>query len=130
MEWNWKRILIGGLCAGFVFTIGGMASAFILNLPEAFARFGVEPSAATAALHTGLRFGLGLASVVVYAGMRTGLGPGPWTAVRVGLLIWFVGYIPGSFVLHELGVLTNAQLRLGAWIYRPAAIRRVYADHP
>lgn len=130
---SWRGIISGGGLAGLVYTLGGMASALLVGLPEEFGRFGVEPTAGAALLHTGLRFGLGLASVAIYAGMRGGFGPGPFTAVRAGALIWFIGYVPGSVVLHELGVLDSGQLAFalawglaeavsatlaGAWLYR------------
>ena len=86
-----------------------------------------------ALLHICLRFGLGLAALLAYLGMRTGLGPGPKTAAKVGLLVWFIGYVPGSAVLHELGALSAGQLTFalvwgvaealaatlaGAWLYK------------
>lgn len=133
-RWNWTRLLLGGTCAGLAFNVGGMASALLLELPATFARFGVEASAGTAILHAGLRMGLGFASVVAYVAVRGSLGPGPSTSAGVGLLVWFVGYVPGSTVLLELGVLSGGQFglglvwgmaeavaatSLGAWLYRP-----------
>lgn len=130
---RWKGVLLGGVCAGLLLNASGMASALVLGLPETFARFGVAPSAATALLHSGLRLGVGVASVLVYVGMRGSYGPGPRTAVATGLLVWFIGYVPGSAVLHELGALSTGQLAaalpwgaaeavaatvLGAWLYR------------
>ncbi len=127
------RVAVGGIAAGVVFTLGGMASAVMMGLPETFARFDVEATGGSAFLHVILRFGLGLASVLVYVLMRPSLGPGPWTAFRVGLLVWFLAYVPGSFVLHQLGALDGGQLAvalvwgaaeavaatmLGAWLYR------------
>ncbi|MDX1394887.1 MAG: hypothetical protein R3195_10860 [Gemmatimonadota bacterium] len=105
------RFVLAGALAGLVFTIGGMASAILIDLPTAFARYGVEPTAATALLHTGLRFGLGFATVVAYVGFR-GAKPGHARAsiVRTVGVVWFLAYVPGSVVLHELGVLTVAQL--------------------
>jgi len=104
------RILLGGICAGAVFNVGGLASAWLMDLPESFARFGAEPTAGAAFLHLGLRFGLGLASVMLYAGLRGGLGPGTGTAARAAVLVWFIGYVPGAVVLRELGVLADGQL--------------------
>jgi hypothetical protein len=123
------------VAAGLLLNVGGMVLATLIGLPQTFARFGVEPTIGAALLHTSLRFGLGFALVLAYAGMRKGLGPGPSTAMKVGLLIWFVGYVPGSAVLHELGVLTRPHFVLalawgagevltaalvGGWLYREA----------
>jgi hypothetical protein len=110
MSSKWTRILSGGVCAGLVFNVGGITSAWLMDLPEAFARFGVEPTASVGLLHLGLRFGLGFASVLLYAGMRGGLGPGAGTALRAAIPVWFIGYVPGSAVLNELGVLGDGQL--------------------
>ena len=60
---NWARVLVGGSVSGLIFNVGGMASAWLMGLPEAFAQFGVEPTAGTALLHISLRFGLGFAAV-------------------------------------------------------------------
>jgi hypothetical protein len=132
----WRRAMIAGAASGLVYNVGGIASAWLTGLPEAFMRFGVEPSATTALVHVSLRLGLGLGSILLYAAARDGWGPGPSTAVRVGLLVWFIGYVPGSTVLHELGVLTSGQLAfallwgvaeavgatvLGARLYREGA---------
>lgn len=46
-----KRILLGGLVAGVVYTLGGLTIAALLDLGEVFAPFGVEPSGAAALLH-------------------------------------------------------------------------------
>lgn len=138
---NPGRLLVGGLAAGVVFNLAGMTSASLLDLPATFARLGVEPGAGTAALHSSLRLGLGVAAVAAYAGIRGGLGPGPRTALWTALLVWFIGYVPGSAVLHELGALTDRQfglglvlglvesaaaLLVGAWLYReaPAPVSR------
>lgn len=109
-EVAWRRAAIAGAASGLVYNVGGIVSAWLIDLPEAFMRFGVEPSATTALVHVSLRLGLGLGGVLLYAGARDGWGPGTSTAVRVGLLVWFIGYVPGTTVLHELGVLTSSQL--------------------
>jgi hypothetical protein len=134
-RFNWRRVALAGAAAGLIFNVGGMSLAALIGLPETFARFGVQPTPGTALLHVSLRFGLGFALVVAYAGARIGLGPGLATAMKAGLVIWFVGYVPGSAVLHELGVLTRPQLLLalswglgevllaaavGGWLYRDA----------
>lgn len=134
---KWTRILSGGVCAGLVFNVGGLTSAWLMDLAEGFARFGVQPTASAGLLHLGLRFGLGFASVLLYAGLQSGLGPGAATAMRAAILVWFIGYVPGSAVLNELGVFGDGQLALvllwgaveagaavvlGAWLHdRPAS---------
>lgn len=107
---NWPRIVLAGGVSGVVFNVLGITSALLVGLPRIFAQFGVEPSSGTALLHLGLRFVLGFATALMYAGMRGGLGPGPITAARVGVLVWLVGYLPASVVLHELGVFSSAQM--------------------
>lgn len=133
MSTNWRRVVLGGVCAGLVFNALGMAGAFLIHLAESFERFGIEPTGAIALLHSGLRLGLGFAAVLLYVGFRGGLGPGPWTAMRSSALVWFIGYVPGSVVMKELGVLNDGQLafalawgfaetviatQLGAFLYR------------
>ena len=131
---RWGRVALAGSCAGIVFVAGGMVSALVMDLPETFGRFNVEPTAGAALVHSALRMGLGLAAVLLYVGFRGGMGSRPQAAMWSSMLLWFVGYVPGSVVLHELGVLSSGQLGfallwgiletcvatfLGASLYRP-----------
>lgn len=106
---NLRRLIIGGLCAGFLYNAGGLTAAILLNLEDTFAAFGAEPSLGAGLMHLSIRFGLGLASVFLYAGIRPRFGPGPGTALIAGVIIWFAAYVPGTLVMQELGVFPNME---------------------
>jgi hypothetical protein len=133
---NAKRIVIGGLTAGLLFNVLGIAAAVVFDIEKAFAGTGWEPAPWSGFLHLGMRFALGLAAIFTYAAVRPRLGPGVNTALVVGGLIWFVGYLMPGVLLTELGVfgfrlfvgltiwgLAEAMLStsVGAWLYKEAA---------
>ena len=97
---NIARVVAGGLLAGLVINIGEFllngviladqmeAAAAVRNLPpmgnEAIGSFVI------------MCFGLGLATVWLYAAIRTRFGPGVPTAVLNGAVVWFLAYLwPG-----------------------------------
>jgi hypothetical protein len=133
---NLRRVLSGGLIAGFFYNGGGITVAILLNLEDTFARFGAEPSLAGGLLHMGVRFGLGIVSVFLYAGIRPRFGPGPNTAILAGILMWFAAYVPGTLVLQQLGVFTGIQTAIAiAWGLMEACIATiagalVYREEP
>lgn len=110
---NTKRIILGGLLAGLLFNVLGIASSIIFNLQEAFDRLGWVPQAWTLFLHLGIRFALGIAAVFLYAAIRPRFGPGAKTAAIAGLLVWFIGYFLTGILFIELGVF---ELLQGVWI--------------
>ena len=130
---NVKRVVLGGLLAGFLYNVGGITIAMLIDLESAFAQFEWEPSVGVAFLHLGLRFGLGFASVFLYAALRSHLGAGPRTAFVVAIVVWLIGYVPITVLMAELSILTVRQAALslgwglieasvatisGAWAYR------------
>lgn len=97
---NIARVVAGGLLAGLVINIG----EFILNIVVV----GDEMNAAVAARNLPpvgneaigsfviMCFGLGLATVWLYAAIRTRFGPGIATAVLNGAVVWFLAFLwPG-----------------------------------
>ena len=132
---NRTRFLLSGLAAGLVLNISGMVSAGLLGLAESFATFEVVPGGAGVLLHLALRFGIGLAGAYIYVSMTSRFGVGIRTALRVGVLIWLIGYAPSLALLREVGFLSGQQavliaawgiveacaaMSLAALLYRPA----------
>jgi hypothetical protein len=134
---NGKRLLLGGLVAGlFVnitetfFNMVLMAKPFeealkALNLPP------MDPR--VIGFYVAWGFAQGLLSVWLYAAIRPRYGEGPLTAIRVGLVIWFLAYLwpglsnaflqimPMKATLMGAGWgLVEAPLTamIGAWLYR------------
>jgi hypothetical protein len=134
---NISRVIAGGLLAGLVLNIGETllnvvviadqmnAAATALNLPPMGTR---EITSFVV-----MCFGLGIATVWLYAAIRTRFGPGIPTAVLNGAVVWFFAYLwpnMGDAVMQifPTTVITIAVIWglaevilasiAGAWIYR------------
>lgn len=93
---NMGRVVLGGLVAGLVLNVGEVVlNEFILG-PRMQVFFDqhnlVVPGGSFIATAVVLTFIMGIVLVLIYACMRTRLGPGPKTAVIAGLLLWFPVY--------------------------------------
>ena len=97
---NTGGVIKGGLVAGLIINI----SQTILNVPVLGTRMEAELAArnladvegATVAIFVAMCFVLGLLMVWLYAAVRPRLGPGPKTAVCVGLVVWTLIYLWGG----------------------------------
>ncbi len=134
---NVGRVLLGGLVAGLVISIGN----FLINrvvlrdaMNSEFARLHVsEPGNDFIAKAVVLTFILGIAIVYLYAAIRPRCGAGVKTAICAGLMAWFFVFLYAGGVLGmafrmplEL-ILERAGLGLivyaigaiaGAWLYK------------
>jgi fluoride ion exporter CrcB/FEX len=96
---NWKRIVIGGLVAGLVinvldFTISAL---FLMERYEALQAAGIhrqEPLLPFIPLWILGQFAIGLILAGLYAAVRPRLGPGPKTALIVGLVAGLLTHVP------------------------------------
>jgi len=90
---NFGRVLLGGLVAGLVINIG----EFLLNgvvlhsqMEADFKRMNLTPPGnGFVAVAVGLTFVFGIVAVLLYAMIRSRLGPGPKTAIVTALILWF-----------------------------------------
>lgn len=104
---NVKGVLAGGLLAGLIINV----SETILNVPV----LGAEMEASLAALNLPPvgggaisvfvlgSFIVGILLVFLYASVRPRFGPGPKTAVLVGVLVWFLAYLWPSIGMVLMG---------------------------
>lgn len=127
---NFSRVLLGGLAAGVILNAG----EFLLNevlfktqLEETVARLHVErPELIFNSLASGLTLLLGIVVVLLYALIRTRLGPGPKTALMAGALAWFCIYFYSGVLTSVLLGLRKDLLLIGlvwgAFEYSIAAI--------
>jgi hypothetical protein len=134
---NFGRALLGGLLAGLVLNIG----EFLLNevvlgkqMEEFFRKVQVPPPGGSfIALAVIMTFILGIVLVVLYALIRSRLGPGPKTAVIAALIMWFgvylyTGIINGVLLAIPLNLIVIGMVWglveyiigaiAGAWYYR------------
>ena len=103
---NIRRLIAGGLVAGLIINIAeGVTNGAILgqqwkNWAAKMAPVTQQPTNAQAmTLWTILAFALGLIAIWMYAAVRTRFGPGPKTAMIVGLVLWIL-YWPLVTVQH------------------------------
>ena len=134
---NWKRVLLGGLLAGLVFNLLGMASAHLFLGDELHAlhhRLELSgPTHVDLIKHLSMRFALGLILVWLYAAIRPRFGPGPRTALIASTAVWLLAYglFLSAMVSLQLFAIHAALLALlwgffetlaaalaGAWLYR------------
>jgi hypothetical protein len=136
---NLGRVVLGGLLAGLVLNIGEIIfNDFVLGTQmKAFlAEHNFkEPSGNFIAVAVGLTFVMGIVLVLVYAMIRSRLGPGLNTAIVAGLVGWFCVYVYTGIVqgvlfgdsVHVIGIsivwgivqYTLAAV-VGAWVYKEA----------
>lgn len=136
---NLRRVLLGGLVVGTVLNVSEsfLNMVVLAKANEACLKALNLPPIAGAAIAFYVAWGYlqGLVTVWLYAAIRPRFGPGPGTAVKAGLLVWFLAYVipglgnalthlsPWSLTLTFLGwTLVEAPLVavLGAWLYREA----------
>lgn len=113
MAMNIKKVVVGGLVAGVIFTgidfiasyaLGGRmraeAEAFKAGLSDQM----MQSSAVVSSVIMNLV--LGIALVWTYAAVRPRLGPGPRTAIYVALLFWLLGLIFNSGY-RQMGMMSS-----------------------
>jgi hypothetical protein len=93
---NLSRVLLGGLVAGLIINAGEFILNGILLGPHIEAdmkRMNLTPPGnGFAVLAVGLTFIFGILAVLLYAMIRSRLGPGPKTALAIALVLWFCVY--------------------------------------
>lgn len=94
---NIGRVLAGGLLAGLVINIGETILNTVViadQMEAAVAARNLPPvGGREIASFVIMCFGLGIATVWLYAAIRTRFGPGVPTAVLNGVVVWFLAYL-------------------------------------
>lgn len=108
---NRNRVLIGGLVAGLaMFVISFVVNVVILGSRyealQADGTFLVEPRFPFEPIWILIQLAAGIGMVWVYAAARPRLGPGPKTAVCVGLIVGLVANVPPHFATASWGSFT------------------------
>ena len=93
---NFVRVILGGLVTGLIINIGEFLLnevIFVKQMEEMARRLNItRPGATFIGAAVGLTFLLGVVVVLIYALIRTRLGPGPKAAIVAGLVSWFCVY--------------------------------------
>lgn len=105
---NHSRIILGGLLAGVVINvIEYIANGVLMRdaWTSAMQAMGKSEGFTTGAMvmFAGCGFLLGIASVWLYAAIRTRYGAGPNTAIRAGLAAWAIGSFIPSLASYPMG---------------------------
>ena len=117
---NFPRVLLGGLVAGFIINAGEFTLNAILLRPHIEAdmkRMNLTPPGnGFAVLAVALTFVFGILAVLLYAMIRSRLGPGPKTALVIALILWFCVYAySGTVNMMLISVPTRLILMILAW---------------
>ena len=105
---NTGRLIVSGLIIGALTNIGyALVMAWLLLWPwkGALASIGRPPFWINEVLLlVALGFVAGLGAAWIYAGVRPRFGPGPRTAIYVGLVTWFIGHVTAFGFCIALGL--------------------------
>jgi hypothetical protein len=117
---NFGRVLLGGLLAGIILNLGEFVLNGIILAPHIEAdmkRMNITPpGAGFGLLAVTLTFVFGILAVLLYALMRTRLGPGPKTALVTALIVWFCVYAySGTINMLLINVPPRLILMILAW---------------
>ena len=134
---NWNRIVLGGLAAGValvlmdMITMGGIFNA---QISAAMASIGLnweDGGPADLAFMIAFNLIVSFFAVWLYAHLKTRYGPGPRTALIVGLVVWVSGYVQEGLTLRMIfptsvvGIVLMVGLvealvvsQIGAYLYR------------
>ena len=136
---NFGRVLLGGLAAGIVMTIG----EYLLNekvlgnqMKDYFAAHKFPtPGGSFMVIVIAATVVLGIAIVLLYAMIRPRFGPGPKAAVIAALTAWFLVFLYNNVIGAALGLVPVNMLAIafgwelveylvaalvGAWLYKEA----------
>jgi len=136
---NVGRWLSGGVAAAVVtFLVEGFAAVFYMEDMEASLEalgIAMEMTTRSWILAIMVSLILGLVLVFFYAAARPRFGPGPMTAVKVAVALWFGGYLLTAIGYEMVGIYPTGMLVMwggvglvelilaglvGGWIYREA----------
>jgi hypothetical protein len=115
---NLGRVILGGIVAGILINV----SEFVLNgivlgkdIEAAMAALGKQNPMNPSAMGVWLVYGLvlGIMAVWLYAAIRPRYGPGPGTAIRAGLAVWFLAYFLVGVGNANLGLFPVRMIAIG-----------------
>lgn len=117
---NFGRVLLGGLVAGavlnfFEFLLNGVV---LRSQMEAdFKRMNLTPPGAGFMAYAVVgTFIFGIVAVLLYAIIRTRVGPGPRTAILTAIILWFCLYVyAGVINMMLINVPWNVILMIMGW---------------
>ncbi|MDP3912110.1 MAG: hypothetical protein Q8Q14_17135 [Gemmatimonadales bacterium] len=106
---NLQKAIIGGLVAGVVLNVVDFITYGVVlkdDMAAAMAALG-KPAVSDSMilLFVGLDFVVGVFLVWLYAAIRPRFGPGPATAVKAGLAVWFIAGLMHALFEAPMGLM-------------------------
>ena len=106
---NLQKVIIGGLVAGVVLNLVDYVLYGVVlkdQMAAAMTALGKQPMTnAQMPWFVVLDFVAGIFLVWMYAAVRPRFGPGPGTAVRAGLAVWFVAGLLNTLYMWPMGLM-------------------------
>jgi hypothetical protein len=96
---NRRRVLAGGMVAGFIISLSALAMVPVVgaHMDAVLEARGVPPLGTGAMVYFVVQsFIFGVVLVWLYAAVQPRFPPGPKTAALVAVLVWFVGYFSAN----------------------------------
>ena len=98
---NYGRIVLGGIVGGVVYNVVGIVVNMIAlgeryKILQDQRIFRVEPRLPFLPIYILIIFAISIGLVWLYAAVRPRLGPGPGTALTVGLLVGLIHAVPAA----------------------------------
>ncbi len=107
---NTGRLIIAGLAAGLVVNVvESVMNLFVLapHMEGMLAALNLDPvGGAAIGGYVVLGFLLGFVVVWTYAAIRPRFGPGPGTAIKAGLAVWFTFYVMAGASNWLMGIVS------------------------
>lgn len=108
---NLQKVIIGGLVAGAVLNVVDFVLYGVVlkdQMAAAMTALGKQPMTnAQMPWFVVLDFVAGIFLVWLYAAVRPRFGPGPATAVKAGLAMWFVAGLLGTLFMWPMGLMPH-----------------------
>ncbi|HXM38582.1 MAG TPA: hypothetical protein VN908_07990 [Gemmatimonadales bacterium] len=106
---NLQKVIVGGLIAGVVLNVVDFVLYGVVlkdQMAAAMTAIGKQPVAmAQIKWFVLLDFVAGMFLVWMYAAVRPRFGPGPATAVKAGLAVWFVAGLLNTLFMWPMGLM-------------------------
>lgn len=117
---NWRRVWTGALIAGGVVNFG----EFFVNISVLGPIWTELQNRNLVKLASGyhvpalllIGFGIGLVLSWLYALVRPRLGPGPKTALLMGTIVWFLGWVPSGLYTLLYNAVYPAEVTITAML--------------
>jgi hypothetical protein len=106
---NLQKVIVGGLIAGVVLNVVDFVLYGVLlkdQMAAAMTALGKQPiTNAQVPWFVVLDFVAGIFLVWMYAAVRPRFGPGPGTAVKAGVAVWFVAGLLNTLFMMPMGLM-------------------------